>query len=145
MPSELMRVRTPRETWFVRGIVLKLDPFDRGYCLGLIVGEGCFTGDRKKPVLAVRLHEDDPEPLYALQRAFGGHIYGPYNFDGRRSRVWMLCGLDLEAAVPFFFEYLPPSKKREQFERWLDRWWWEMARSKRRHPDRRRRRSAKYI
>jgi hypothetical protein len=40
------------------------------YCMGLIVGEGSFTGDKLQPALQVRLHGSDPEPLLDLQRVF---------------------------------------------------------------------------
>jgi hypothetical protein len=29
----------------------------------LVTGKGSFTGDRKQPVLAIKLHEDDVAPL----------------------------------------------------------------------------------
>ncbi len=37
--------------------------FALGHALGLIVDEGCFTGDGKLPALQVKLHERDPLPL----------------------------------------------------------------------------------
>jgi hypothetical protein len=119
---------SPGAAAFARGIVPVIDPFLGAYCLGLIVGEGSFTDHGRAPALAVKLHEDDPEPLEALRQAFGGAIYGPYSHNGRRYRMWTLRGRLLEAAVPYFFQYLPPCKKRRQFEQWLERWWWHLER-----------------
>lgn len=92
--------------------------------MGLIVGEGSFSGDRKNPCLQVKLHEEDPLPLTALYRALGGRIHGPYRYtqaDGveRRSIVWLLRGRALMALLPLIDKHLPPSRKREQFELWL--------------------------
>jgi hypothetical protein len=55
-----------------------MDAFDLGYVIGLIVGEGSFTGDRRDGCLTVKLHEEDPEPLERLKQVFGGRVYGPY-------------------------------------------------------------------
>ena len=41
------------------------------YCMGLIVGEGCFSGDLEQPCLVVALHASDPQPLLALRNVFG--------------------------------------------------------------------------
>jgi len=50
------------------------DPFFLGHAIGLIVGEGSFTGDRHAWCLAVKLHESDAEPLKKLRDIFGGQI-----------------------------------------------------------------------
>jgi hypothetical protein len=55
-----------------------MDAFDLGYVIGLIVGEGSFTGDRRDGCLTVKLHEEDPEPSERLKQVFGGRVYGPY-------------------------------------------------------------------
>ncbi len=39
--------------------------FAPGYAPGLMVDEGCFTGDGKQPALQVKLHERDPLLLEA--------------------------------------------------------------------------------
>jgi len=87
--------------------------------MGLIVGEGSFTGGRHtSPHLAVRLHECDPQPLEDLRSVLGGKIYGPYLHDGRRYRMWLLRGWQLAEALPYFDDWLPSSHKREQYEIW---------------------------
>ena len=100
----------------------RISEFDAGFICGLVAGEGCFTGDRKQAVLAIKLHQDDPEPLKFIQEKLGGKIYGPYCHDGRRYLFWRLMGKSLYAALPLFAERLPPSRKREQFTRWLEKY-----------------------
>jgi hypothetical protein len=92
------------------------------YCMGLIVGEGCFTGGWNQPCLAVRLHASDPLPLEDLRNVFGGIINGPYTYGIRQCRVWMLRGWELEEALPYFDRWLPPSRKRAQYEAWKHSW-----------------------
>jgi hypothetical protein len=92
--------------------------FNIGYAIGLVVGEGCFTTDGRTPTLSVHLHMDDPEPLEFLRDLFGGKIYGPYIHQGRHCRVWHLRGADLYDALPTFFEWMPPCRKRFQLEVW---------------------------
>lgn len=92
------------------------------YCMGLIVGEGCFSGDAS-PALIVALHSSDPWPLQHLHRVFGGTLYGPYSYaDGRTKRVWVLRNWQLQEALPYLDRWLPPSRKREQYEAWRVRY-----------------------
>jgi hypothetical protein len=91
--------------------------------MGLIVGEGSFSGDRQRPVLLVGLHERDPQPLQDLQSVFGGTIYGPYrNTTGTMMLRWVLSTWDLYEALPYFDRWLPPSHKRVQYEAWRTKW-----------------------
>jgi hypothetical protein len=46
-----------------------MESFDLGYLMGLIAGEGCFTGPLGRPTLTVKLRADDPEPLRQFFRA----------------------------------------------------------------------------
>ena len=94
--------------------------FDVGYIMGLVVGEGSFTADRRQPYLQVKLHARDPFPIRHLAERLGGRVYGPYHHQTRHYYVWLLRGPALRDAVPIFQAYLPESWKREQFERWLD-------------------------
>jgi hypothetical protein len=86
--------------------------------MGLIVGEGSFTGDRQQPSLELKLHRRDVEPLEHLQRTLGGKIFGPYAHGGRTSFAYMLRGRELRLALPTLSEHLPQSWKRVQFEEW---------------------------
>jgi hypothetical protein len=92
------------------------------YCMGLIVGEGCFSGGPEAPVLVVGLHASDPQPLLDLRSVFGGILYGPYTYGIRHVRKWVLRGWELEEALPYFDKWLPPSRKREQYEVWKQKW-----------------------
>ena len=99
-----------------------MDQFALGYAMGIIIGEGSFTGDRQQPSLEVKLHRRDLEPLEHLQRTLGGRIYGPYARGGRNHYSYMLRGQDLRRAVPVIQEHLPSSWKRLQFEEWQRRY-----------------------
>lgn len=95
-----------------------VDAFTLGFAMGLIVGEGSFTGDRQQPSLEIRLHRRDLAPLESVQRLLGGRIFGPYVHAGRNQYVYMLRGSELRAALPVLEQHLPPSWKRVQFEAW---------------------------
>ena len=99
-----------------------MDEFAVGYAMGLIVGEGSFTGDRQQPSLEVKLHRRDLEPLEHLQRTLGGRIYGPYARGGRDHYAYMLRGRELRAALPLLQQHLPASWKRLQFDEWHRRY-----------------------
>jgi hypothetical protein len=99
-----------------------VDPFALGYAMGLIVGEGSFTGDRLQPSLEVKLHRRDLEPLEHLQRTLGGRIYGPYARGTRNHYAYMLRGSELRRALPLLREHLPASWKRTQFDEWSRRY-----------------------
>ena len=86
--------------------------------MGLIVGEGSFTGDRQQPSLELKLHRRDFEPLQHLQRTLGGRIFGPYAHGGRNSYAYMLRGAELRHALPLLEKNLPDSWKRIQFDEW---------------------------
>jgi hypothetical protein len=90
--------------------------------MGIIVGEGSFTGDRQQPSLEVKLHRRDIEPLEHLQRVLGGRIYGPYARGTRNHYAYMLRGRELRGAMPVLLEHLPSSWKRLQFEEWRQRY-----------------------
>jgi hypothetical protein len=86
--------------------------------MGLIVGEGSFTGDREQPALQIRMHRRDLEALEQVQRQLGGRIFGPYAHAGRNSYVYLLRGGALKIALPVLEEFLPNSWKRVQFDAW---------------------------
>ena len=99
----------------------RVQEFEIGYIMGLVVGEGSFSADRQQPYLQLKLNARDPFPLRFLSDRLGGRVYGPYHHQGRNYFTWLLRGPELRAALPLFRDYLPESWKREQFERWLDR------------------------
>jgi hypothetical protein len=95
-----------------------VDLFALGYALGLVAGEGSFTGDRQQPSLEIRTHRRDIEPLEDVRRVLGGRIFGPYTHSGRQLYVYMLRGRELKAALPVIEQHLPNSWKRVQFDAW---------------------------
>jgi hypothetical protein len=95
-----------------------VEPFALGFSMGLIVGEGSFTGDREQPALQIRMHRRDLEALEHVQRQLGGRIFGPYAHAGRNSYVYLLRGGALKSALPVLEEFLPSSWKRVQFDAW---------------------------
>src|SRR5262245_59949400 len=96
--------------------------FDVGFICGLVTGEGSFAGDLKQPVLAIKLHEDDPKPLFFMQERLGGKIYGPYCHGDRRYYFWRLMGKSLHSALPLFARWLTPGRKRDQFVMWIQKY-----------------------
>jgi hypothetical protein len=98
--------------------VSHMDPFKLGYAMGLIVGEGSFTADRKQPALSLKMHERDPLPFQLLRHVLRGRVYGPNHHQERQYFLYLLRGRDLEAALPLFDRYLPSSHRREQYDRW---------------------------
>jgi hypothetical protein len=103
-------------------MLFDMDLFKLGYAMGLIVGEGSFTHDRRRGALELRLHKRDPLPFQLLRHVFGGRVYGPYCHKDRHYYAWMLIGWELRAALPLFDRYLPSSYRREQYERWRARY-----------------------
>ena len=49
----------------------RISDFDAGFICGLVAGEGSFTGDYKQPVLCIKLHQEDPQPLRFIQEKAG--------------------------------------------------------------------------
>jgi len=100
--------------------------FEKGFVIGLIVGEGSFTGDKRQPSLDIRMGSNDPAPIMFLQRNFGGAVYHYVRAakDGRTRDFYdyHLRGGELKRSIQFFDEHLVESRKREQFEDWLDKY-----------------------
>jgi hypothetical protein len=103
-----------------------MSDFDKGFVIGLIVGEGSFTGDKRQPSLDVRMGSNDPAPILFLRRIFGGAVYHYVRTakDGRTRDFYdyHLRGGELKKSIRFFDEHMIQSRKRNQFEDWLDRY-----------------------
>lgn len=111
--------------------------FEIGFIMGLVVGEGSWTGDKERGWLQIKLHENDPWPLFETRRLLGGDLYGPYHSkDGRRFYSYKLTTRELLRALPLFKERLPASRKRQQFEAWLKKYGSSLARTKASRPAR---------
>jgi hypothetical protein len=71
----------------------ELTDFERGYAIGLLVGEGSFGGDGKQPQITLRMHVRH-EALFhwLIQRFPQTRLYGPYHHGGRSYYQWMARG-----------------------------------------------------
>ena len=71
----------------------ELTEFDRGFLLGLLVGEGSFGGDGKQPKITVRMHTRHEALFNSLIARFPrSRLYGPYHHGGRSYYQWMARG-----------------------------------------------------
>jgi hypothetical protein len=73
--------------------VAELSDFDRGFLIGLLVGEGSFGGDGKQPQVTLRMHVRH-EALFRwlMDRFPDTRLYGPYHHGGRSYYQWMARG-----------------------------------------------------
>ncbi len=90
-------------------MMLDLDPFERGYLVGLLVGEGHFGGDGRQPHVTLRMHSRHEKLFRWLLTAVpGSRLYGPYHHGGRDYYQWMARGAPLrEQLWPLLAEALP--------------------------------------
>jgi hypothetical protein len=71
----------------------RLSDFDRGFLLGLLVGEGSFGGDGRQPQVVLRMHTRHEAIFLWLQERFPNcRLYGPYHHGGRSYYQWMARG-----------------------------------------------------
>ena len=70
-----------------------LSEFDRGFLIGLLVGEGSFGGDGRQPQVTLRMHTRHEALFFWLRDRFPrSRLYGPYDHGGRRYYQWMARG-----------------------------------------------------
>ncbi len=95
--------------------------FDFGFLVGLLVGEGSFSGDQKHPVVVIGMHTDHAEVFRWLNSHFpGGRVYGPYRYGIRKIFRWTATGPFLRRTlVPILDKYLHPRYSRRVFRRYL--------------------------
>jgi hypothetical protein len=73
--------------------VTDLSEFDRGFLIGLLVGEGSFGGDGRQPQVVLRMHVRHEAIFRWLQARFPScRLYGPYHHSGRSYYQWMARG-----------------------------------------------------
>lgn len=86
-----------------------LDPFARGFLLGVLVGEGHFGGDGRQPQVTLRMHSRHEKLFRWLERSLpDGRLYGPYHHGGRDYFQWMVRGRALRDGLwPILAEHLP--------------------------------------
>lgn len=88
----------------------ELNEFDRGFLIGLMVGEGSFGGDGKQPQVTLRMHTRHEALFQWLMERFPRtKLYGPYNHGGRSYYQWMARGRTLvEDLLPLLEQYVRP-------------------------------------
>lgn len=67
--------------------------FEVGLLTGLLIGEGHFGGDGRRPQVTLRLHVRHELIFRWIEATFpGGKLYGPYHHGGRHYYQWMARG-----------------------------------------------------
>lgn len=87
-----------------------LTPLEEGLIVGLLIGDGHFGGDGRKPQVTLRLHVRHETLMQWLQaRIPGSRLYGPYHHGGRSYYQWMVRGRPLvEDLLPILEEDVRP-------------------------------------
>ena len=81
-----------------------MNDYELGLFLGLVIGEGSFTGDRKQPELVIRMHTRHEKLLKRVHQWIpDSTLHGPYEHTGkdgtvRRSMAVMIRGKSLKWA-----------------------------------------------
>ena len=71
----------------------ELDPYEEGFLLGILVGEGHFGGDGKQAQVTVRMHVRHEKLFrWLFEKIPGSKLYGPYHHGGRDYFQWMVRG-----------------------------------------------------
>ena len=87
-----------------------LSEFDRGFIVGLLIGEGHFGGDGRQPQITLRMHTRHEALFHWLMERFPRtRLYGPYHHGGRSYYQWMARGPALvEDVLPILEQALTP-------------------------------------
>jgi hypothetical protein len=99
--------------------VTDLSDFDRGFFVGLLVGEGSFGGDGRQPQVVLRMHVRHEAIFRWLEARFPScRLYGPYHHSGRSYYQWMARGRALvEDVLPVLETDLVPELDGHAAER----------------------------
>jgi hypothetical protein len=97
----------------------ELTEFDKGFAVGLLIGEGSFGGDGKQPQVTLRMHTRHEALFHWLVEKFPrSKLYGPYNHGGRSYYQWMARGRALvEDVLPLLEERVSPGLDGHAAER----------------------------
>lgn len=87
-----------------------LTDFERGFLVGVLIGEGHFGGDGKQAQVTLRMHTDHESIFRWLMDRFPeSKLYGPYNHSNRKYLQWMARGRFLrQTLIPILDKYLTP-------------------------------------
>jgi hypothetical protein len=86
----------------------QLSDLERGLLVGVLIGEGHFGGDGKKPQITLRMHVRHQALFHWLRDRFPrSRLYGPYSHGGRNYYQWMARGAALaEDVLPLIEDVL---------------------------------------
>jgi len=89
-------------------MALDLDPFEQGFLLGILVGEGHFGGDGIQPQVTLRMHARHEKLfLWIKERVPGAKLYGPYHHGERNYYQLMIRGEALRLQLlPLLLQHL---------------------------------------
>jgi hypothetical protein len=89
-------------------MALHLDPFEEGFLLGVLVGEGHFGGDGLQPQATLRMHvRHEKLFLWIQEKVPGAKLYGPYHHGGRNYYQLMIRGKTLrDELLPLLLQNL---------------------------------------
>lgn len=99
-----------------------IEPFDAGFLVGILVGEGHFGGDGRQPQITLRMHTDHEALFRWLTARFpGSRLYGPYGHDGRSYYQWMARGAFLrDTLLPLLEQHLRPEHSERAWTRYRE-------------------------
>jgi hypothetical protein len=94
--------------------------FEAGFVVGLLVGEGHFGGDGRRPQITLRMHTRHVHLFEWLVARFPrGRLYGPYHHGGRDYYQWMARGAFLrDEMVPLLDRHLRPGLDGWAYQRY---------------------------
>jgi len=103
-------------------LTVKQDPFEIGYLVGILAGEGHFGGDGRQPQITLRMHTDHEQLFRWIELHFpGGKLYGPYHHGGRSYFQWMARGEFLRLQlVPLLDSWLSEDLDEKTFRRYQE-------------------------
>jgi hypothetical protein len=82
--------------------------FEKGFLLGLLIGEGHFGGDGRQGHINIRMHTRHETLLkWVRDRIPGSRLYGPYNHSGRSYYQLMTRGDALHHFLIPFLKSMP--------------------------------------
>lgn len=89
----------------------ELTNFERGFLVGILVGEGSFGGDGRQPQVTLRMHTRHQAIFDWLATRFPRtRVYGPYRHGGRSYLQWMARGVALvEDVLPILERSIAPA------------------------------------
>ena len=98
-----------------------LSPFDAGFLVGVLVGEGHFGGDGRQPHITLRMHTDHNALFgWLMERFPESKLYGPYFHSARSYYQWMARGPFLrQVLIPLLDRHFQPDHSERAYERYL--------------------------